>query len=151
MANGKTNVMEYNVLRTIFSGKFTDSSLWSSAGSTAIWISLHTADPTDAASTANEGGYAAYTRAQTDRSTVGTTPYGWAVSSGDPATVSPVGNVDFPANTATTTGTFTYFAVWPSSGATSTQAYYTGTLSPSINFSQNVTPRITTASSITED
>lgn len=151
MANAKTNVFELALLKLIFEGNTTNSSNMSTAGSTAIWVSLHTADPTDAASTANEGGYAAYTRAKTDRSTQGSSPYGWSVSSGDPATCAPTGNVDFPQNTATTTGTFTYFAVWPSSAATSTQAYYTGTLSPSINFSQNVTPRITTASSITED
>jgi hypothetical protein len=148
---GKTAVMQYGLLRSIFSGKFTDTSFASSAGSTSLWIGLHTGDPGEAASTASEGGYTAYTRAQTDRSTAGTTPYGWAVTSGTVATVAPVGNVDFPQVATTTTGTFSYFSVFPSSAATSTQAYYIGALSPAINWGQNTTPRITTASSITED
>ena len=148
---GKTAVMQYGNLRALFSGLYTNTSWAASAGTTAIWVSFHTADPGEAASTAAEGGYTAYTRVQTDRSTVGTSPYGWAVTSGTLATVAPIGNVDFPQVATTTTGTFTHFAVWPSSAATSTQAYYTGTLSPNINFGQNVTPRITTSSSITED
>jgi hypothetical protein len=41
--------------------------------------------------------------------------------------------------------------VWPSSNGTSTSMLYYGALTPNINFSQNVTPQITTASSITED
>jgi hypothetical protein len=148
---GKSAVFQYGVLRNVFSGLTTHTSNLSTAGSTAIWIGLHTADPGESASTANEGGYTAYTRAQTDRSTVGTSPYGWAVTSGTLATVAPIGNVDFPQVATTTTGTFTHFTIWPSSGATSTQAYYFGTLSPNINFGQNTTPRITTSSSITED
>jgi hypothetical protein len=148
---GKTAVMQYGLLRAIFSGAFGNTSFASSAGSTSIWIGLHTADPGESASTAAEGGYTAYARAQTDRSTQGTSPYGWAVSSGTVATVAPVGNVDFPQVATTTTGTFSYFSVWPSSNATSTQAYYIGSLSPTINWGQNTTPRITTASSITED
>ncbi len=148
---GKSAVFQYGLLRNVFSGLTTHTSNLSTAGSTALWISLHTADPGEAVSTAAEGGYAAYTRAQTDRSTVGTSPYGWAVTSGTLATVAPVGNVDFPQVATTTTGTFSFFAIWPSSGATSTQAYYVGSLSPVINWSQNTTPRITTSSSITED
>ena len=117
----------------------------------AVFASLHTADPGEACSTAAEGGYTAYTRARTDRSTAGTSPYGWNVSSGSTAaTAAPVGNVDFPQVATTSTGTFTHFSLWPSSAATSTQAYYYGSLSPTINFAQNTTPRITTSSSLTE-
>jgi len=148
---GKTAAFQYGLLRNIFSGLTTHTSNLSTAGSTALWVGLHTADPGEAASTAAEGGYAAYTRVQTDRSTAGTTPYGWAVTSGTVATVAPVGNLDFPQVASTTTGTFSYFTIWPTSGATSTQAYYVGSLSPVINWGQNTTPRITTSSSITED
>lgn len=148
---GKTDVMQFGLLRAIFSGSFSNTSFASSAGSTSLWIGLHTADPGEAASTAAEGGYTAYARAQTDRSTQGTSPFGWSVTSGAVATVAPVGNVDFPQVATTTTGTFTHFTVWPSSNATSTRAYYVGSLSPTINWGQNTTPRITTASSITED
>ena len=64
---------------------------------------------------------------------------------------SPVSNIDFPQNTNSTTGTFTHVSLGFSSGDTSGQILISGTLSPNINFSQNVTPRITTASSITLD
>lgn len=149
--SAKTAVMQYGNLRALLSGSFSNTSWASSGGSTAIWIGLHTGNPGEACSTAAEGGYAAYTRARTDRSTAGTTPYGWAVTSGTTAaTAAPVGNVDFPQVATTSTGTFTHFSLWPSSGATSTQAYYYGSLSPTINFAQNTTPRITTSSSLTE-
>lgn len=148
---GKTAVTQYGILRLIFNALSTHTSFATSAGTTSLWIGLHTADPTDAASTAAEGGYTAYARAQTDRSTQGTTPYGWAVTSGSVATMAPTGTVSFPQVATTTTGTFTHFSVWPASDATSTRATYTGTLSPSINFQQNTTPQITTSSSITED
>ena len=148
---GKSDTLEYHFLRLIFNG-VTISSLATSAGTTGLWVGLHTADPGDACSTAAEGGYTQYTRVKTDRSTGAST--GWAVTSGTSntdATAAPVTNVDFPQNTSTSTGTFTHASVWMSSNASSSGCLYAGTVSPNINFSQNVTPRITTGSSITED
>lgn len=150
---GKSDKFEYDFARLVFNG-VAITNVCSSGGSTSLWVGLMTADPTDAGSTAAEGGYAQYARVQTDRSTQGTTPYGWSVTSGTSnatATVAPVGNLDLPQNTSTSTGTFTHFGVFPSSAATASSGLYYGTLSPSINFSQNVTPRVTTGSSITED
>ena len=147
----KSDFFEDSVLRVLFEGKAGTS--WSATdGATDLWVGLHTADPTDAGSTAAEGGYADYERTVTDRSTGAT---GWSVSSGPAgavATVAPVGDVDFPQNaSATTTGTFTHFSVNPSSDSIAANTFYTGTVTPNINFSENVTPRITTDSSITED
>jgi hypothetical protein len=149
---GKSAVMQYGLLREYFNALTTHTSWAATAGTTAIWVGLYTADPTEAITTAGEGGYAAYTRAQTDRSTTtnASTP-GWSVTSGAVATVSIGANLDFPQVATTTTGTFSYFALFPSSAATSTQGTYFGSLSPVINWSQNVTPRLTTSSSITED
>lgn len=145
---GKSDAFEYDFLKQTFCG--TAITNWTStAGTTLVWIGLHTADPTDAGSTAAEGGYAQYTRASVQRSTSG-----FAVSSGTGAavaTVSPVAAISFPQNTSTSTGTFTHFSVFPSSNAAGSAAVYIGTISPSINFSQNVTPSLTTGSSITED
>jgi len=144
----KTDAFEYGLLRTVFNGVAL-TNLASTAGTTGIWVGFHTADPGDAGSTAAEGGYAQYARVLTDRSTSG-----WAVTSGTSAavaTVSPVANVDAPQNTSTSTGTFTHFTVNPSSNSAGSAAFYTGTITPNINFSQNVVPRLTTASSITED
>lgn len=148
---GKSDTLEYNLLRLIFNG-VAISSLASTAGTTGLWLGLHTADPGDDCSTASEGGYAQYTRVKTDRSSASST--GWGVTSGTSATkatAAPVTNMDFPQNTSTSTGTFTHASVWMSSNASSSGCLYYGTVSPNINFSQNVTPRLTTGSSITEE
>lgn len=148
---GKSDKFEYDFLRCVFNG-VAITNVCATGGTTSIWIGLMTADPGDAGSTANEGGYAQYTRVKTDRSSAAST--GWAVTSGTgaaAASVSPVANVDFPQETATSTGTFTHFGVFPSSDAQASSGLYYGTLSPNVNFSQNVVPRITTGSSITEE
>lgn len=148
---GKSDTLEYDILRLIFNG-VAITSLAATGGSTGLWVGLHTADPGDACSTANEGGYTAYTRVKTDRSSAAST--GWSVTSGTSATdatAAPVTNLDFPQVATTSTGTFTHASVWLSSNAGSSGCLYFGTVSPNINFSQNVTPRLTTASSITED
>lgn len=144
----KLDTLEYDFLREIFNG-VAISNLSATAGTTVLWVGLHTADPGDAGSTANEGGYAAYARTAVQRSTAG-----WAVTSGTgaaKATVSPVAAVSFPQVADTSTGTFTHATVYRSSNISSSGALYNGTVSPVINFSQNVTPQITTGSSITED
>jgi hypothetical protein len=148
---GKIDKFEYDFLRLTFNG-VAITNVASTAGTTSLWLALLTADPTDAGSTANEGGYTEYTRVKTDRSSAAST--GWAVSSGTGAanaSASPVATISFPAQVTTSTGTFTYAAVYPSSNATATSGLYYGTISPSINFGAGVTPQLTTGSSITED
>ena len=144
----KTAAFDFNFLSMTLAGKAI-ANVCSTAGTTSIWLSLHTADPGGGGSTAAEGGYATYTRVLTDRSTGG-----WAVTSGTSsaplATASPVSVVNFPQNTAATTGTFSFMAIWPSSSAVAGAALYTGSVSPVINFGQNVTPQLTTGSSVTE-
>ena len=143
----KLDTHEYDWLRHIFNGVAIPN-LNSTGGSTLLWLGLHTADPGDAGSTAAEGGYAAYTRIAVNRSSTG-----WAVTSGTSnaaASVSPVAAVNFPQNAATSTGTFTHATVYTSSNISSSGALYNGTVTPNINFSQNVTPILTTGSSITE-
>lgn len=144
----KLDTHEYDILNLTFCGK-PMANLAATTGSTLLWLGLHTADPGDAGSTAAEGGYAQYTRASVQRSTAGFT-----LTSGTStakASISPTTAVDFPQNTSTSTGTFTHFSIYSSSVISSSGGLYNGTISPSINFSQNVTPRITTGSSITED
>ena len=144
----KLDTHEYDWLRHIFNGVAIPN-LNTTGGATQLWLGMHTADPGDAGSTAAEGGYAAYTRIAVQRSTAG-----WAVTSGTSAakaTVSPVATISFPQNTATSTGTFTHATVYTSSAISSSGGLYNGAISPNINFSQNVTPQLTTGSSITED
>ena len=143
----KLDTHEYDWLRHIFNG-VAITNINATGGTTQLWLGLHTADPGDAGSTANEGGYAAYARVAVQRSTAG-----WAVTSGSSnavATVSPVATVSFAQNTATSTGTFTHATVYTSSNIASSGGLYNGTITPNINFSQNVTPQLTTGSSITE-
>lgn len=147
----KTDKFEYDFLSMTFNGK-PITNIAATAGTTGIWIGLHSQDPGDAGSTANEGGYPEYTRLKTDRSSGAST--GWAVTSGTSAAVasaSPLANLDFPQSLSTSTGTFLYMSVNPSSASAGDAALYTGSISPPINFGQNVIPRITTGSSITED
>ena len=113
---------------------------------TSLWMGLHTADPGDTGTQGvSEGGYAQYTRIAVNRSTTG-----WAVST-SVGSASPVANIDFPQNTSTSTGTFTYGSIGITSASTSGKIIASGALSPSVNFSQNVTPRLTTGSSFTLD
>jgi hypothetical protein len=147
---GKLDKFEYDFVKMVFNGT-PITNVCSSGGSTSWWLALCTADPGDAGSTANEGGYAAYTRIQTDRSTAST---GWSVTSGTSsltAGASPTSVLGFPQVATTSTGTFTHFVLYPSSNAQASSGLYGGTVSPNINFSQNVTPQLTTGSTITED
>lgn len=149
---GKSDTLEFALLQFLFNGVATNFPLGATNGSTSLWLALFTADPTDAGSTANEGGYAAYTRAKTDRSSAAST--GWAVSSGTGAALpvaSPCGAVSFPAVATTSTGTYTFAGVFSSSAVGSSGLLYYGTLTPNIAFGSGVTPSITTSSSITEE
>lgn len=148
---GKSDTLEFALLQAIFAGTFTNFP-GASGGSTSVWVGLHTADPGEAGSTSNEGGYTAYTRAKTDRSTATST--GWSITSGTSAALpvaSPVTTVSFPAVATTSTGTFTHASFWTSSNVSSSGMLYFGTLTPNINFGSGVTPQITSGSSITEE
>lgn len=114
-----------------------------SSPSTALWLSLHSADPGETGNQAtSELSYTGYARVAVARTTGG-----WVVASGS---VSPVSAISFPQATSTSTGTATYAAVGLSSAGAGTPLYK-GALTPSINFGQNVTPQLSTASAITED
>ena len=147
---GKSAKFETDFLKMIFNG-LPITNVDSTGGSTSWWLGLHTADPGDLGSTANEGGYTAYTRVATDRSTGAT---GWSVTSGTsntPASVSPNSTISFPKELTTSTGTFGWFSVFPSSTAAGSSALYSGTITPTIDFGLNITPQLTSGSSITED
>jgi hypothetical protein len=115
---------------------------------TNVGMSLHSADPTDTGdATTSEIVYTGYTRVNVARTTGGWT----AVATG---TVSPVSNIDFPLGTAGTGGTASFFAAAASNAATPTGAQailWSGTVVPNIVTGNGVTPRLTTASTITLD
>ena len=109
---------------------------------TNLYVALHTADPGEAGTqSTSEATYTGYARVAVAR-----TSGGWTVAANS---VSPVANIDFGACTAGT-NTITYWSVGvASSGAT--KILYSGAVSPSISVSAGVTPRLTTASTVTED
>jgi hypothetical protein len=140
----KSNAFENSLLKLIFNATAIANLADNAASSplTSLYVSLHTADPGEAGDqSTSEATYTGYVRVAVLR-----TSGGWTVTNNS---VSPVANIDF-ANCTGGTNTITYFGV----GTASTGAgvlYYSGTVSPSISVSSGVTPRLTTASTITED
>lgn len=110
---------------------------------TNLFVSLHTADPGEAGSqTTSETAYTGYARVSVAR-----TSGGWAVTTNS---VSPVANIEFPVCTAAPGAAITFFAVGTAvSGAG--KILYSGTVTPNITVAVGVVPRVTTASTITED
>jgi hypothetical protein len=115
-----------------------------SSPATVTWNSLHTADPSSGTQGTSEVALTGYTRISVARSTTG-----YAVSGSGPASASPVAAITFPQLTSTSTGTATHWGVGLSSATTGGKLLACGTISPNINLGQNVTPQLTTASSIT--
>lgn len=108
---------------------------------TNLYVSLHTGTLTSAsAQNTSEAAYGAYARA-----TVARTSGGWTVSTN---TVSPVATISFPMATSGSE-TETYFAVGTTSAGVG-QIMYFGTITPNILVTTNVTPQLTTSSTITE-
>jgi len=105
--------------------------------------SLHTASPGSNESTGtqatSEAGHAPYARVSVARTTAG-----HAVSSG---VVTPVANVDFAACTSGTS-TVTHFGHGTATSGAGSLIIY-GTVTPNISVSAGVTPRLTTASTVT--
>lgn len=114
------------------------------SATTELWVSLHTADPGDTGTQGtNETSYTGYARVAVARTTGG-----WAVASGG---ASPVADIGFGQATSTSTGTLTHCAIGLTSATTDGTIIASGTISPNINYAQNVTPNLTTGSSFTLD
>jgi hypothetical protein len=109
---------------------------------TNLFVSLHTADIGENGNqTTNETSYTSYVRVAVAR-----TGSGWTVTANS---VSPTANIDFATCTGGT-ATITHFAVGTASSGTGKVLYY-GTVTPNISVSNGVTPRLTTASTVTEN
>lgn len=117
------------------------------APATAIWVALHTADPTDTGTQgSNEANYTGYTRIATGRTTAA-----WSVGVTTAGAAHPVSAITFPQATSTSTSTITHASIGLTSSTTSGTIIASGALSPSINIGQNVTPNLTTGTSFTLD
>lgn len=140
----KGDTFENDFLRLIFNATAIANLADNAATSpnTALFVSLHTADPGEAGSqTTSETTYTGYSRVSVARTTGG-----WTVTNNS---VSPVANIVF-GNCTAGTATITHFGVGTASTGTG-KLLYKGTVTPSISVSTGVTPTLTTASTITED
>lgn len=109
---------------------------------TNISCGLHTADPGDAGSmTTSEIAYTSYARANVAR-----TSGGWTVTGNS---VSPAANIDFAAGTGGS-GTASYLSTGKTGGGAAV-ILLSGPITPNIVTGSGVTPRITTATTITLD
>jgi|SRR3954464_1231874 len=141
---GKSTTTSNNILnlyyRAVAIGNIADNAATSPLANT--FTALHTADPAAAGTQAtSEVTYTGYGRA-----TVARTTGGWGAASG--GSVSPAANIDFAAGTGGS-GTATFFSQGKAiSGAT--DIFHSGTVTPNIVTGNGVTPRLTTATTITE-
>jgi hypothetical protein len=138
------NATETAVLKLIYQAiawaNYADNA--ASTPETLVFNALHTGDPLDAGNmSTSETTYTSYTRVSVSRNTTG-----WSESSG---TIFPVANIDFAAGTGGA-GTITHWSTGKSGGGTSS-ILWSGTVSPNITAGSGVTPRLTTASTITLD
>ena len=110
---------------------------------TNIQIALHTADPGEAGDqTTSEAAYTSYARVAVARTTGG-----WTAPSG--GSISPAANIDFPVGSGGT-GTATHFSTGVAASAAS-KILHSGTVTPNIVMGNGIQPRLTTATTITED
>lgn len=140
----KSNALETDLLELLFNAtaiaNVADNA--ATAPITSVFASLHTSDPGEAGTqVTNEATYTSYARIGVIR-----TSGGWTITGNS---VSPLADIDFPEATGGSE-TITHFGV----GSLLTTAgvlWYSGTVTPNIVVSTGVTPRLTTASTITED
>jgi hypothetical protein len=140
----KGNTFENDWMKLIFNATAITNMADNAASSplTNLYVSLHTADPGEAGDqTTSEITYTSYARVAVAR-----TSGGWTVVANS---VSPAANIDFPAGTGGS-GTATYFGIGTASSG-SGKLLYSGAISPNIVCGNGVTPRLTTATAITED
>ena len=140
----KGNTYENDLLKLIFNATAIANIADNAASSplTSLYVSLHTADPGEAGDqTTNECAYTSYARVAVARSGAGFTVTNNSVS--------PAADVSFPAATGGSE-TATYFAIGTASSSTG-KLLYSGAISPTISISNGVTPKLTTASTVTED
>lgn len=140
----KANIFENDWLKLIFNATAIANIADNAASSplTNLYVSLHTGDPGEAGDqTTSEATYGSYARVAVAR-----TSGGWTVTNNS---VSPVAAIEF-AQAVSGTETLTHFAVGTAASSTG-KVLYKGTLTPNVAVAAGVTPRITTASTITED
>lgn len=140
----KGNTFENDWMKLIFNATAI-ANIADNAGTsplTNVYVSLHTADPGETGTqTTSECAYTSYARVAVAR-----TSGGWTVTNNS---VSPVADISFPAATGGSE-TATHMVAGTASSGTG-KLLYSGAISPTIVISSGVTPKLTTATTITED
>ena len=144
---GKANTWETGLMLLLFNN--TDFTLVGDAGglrgsasATSLYVSLHTADPTEEGNqTSGEIAYTDYARVAVARS-----GSGWMCTGGS---VVPAAEIVFPMSNGGAGGTVTHFGVGTSTTGNG-KLLYAGAVAPNIVVSTNVTPKLTVATAITE-
>lgn len=143
-----TNAAETAILLLLF-----ENANWANVGdvtglrgstTAGSWhVSLHTADPGEAGNqTTSEISYTGYARVAVARSSAG-----WTVTG---ASVVPDANIDFGAMTGGAGGTVTHFGIGTDASGVG-NLIFKGTVTPNIVTTTGVTPRLTTATSVSVD
>lgn len=143
---GKGDTFENDLLKLIFNATAIANIADNAASGplTDLQYGLHTGDPTDSGDeTSSEAAYTSYAREAVSRATGS----GGHTVTGN--SVSPYDNIDFTTATGGSESE-TYFHVGTAASGSGKILYYGG-VSPSISVSSGVTPRLTTATAITED
>ena len=141
-----SSTMQYDVLNLVLGGK-PITNVAATAGSSVVWCALHTADPAGGTMGTNETTWAAYARVSVDRSTAVGWTWSTAISSAN-CSFSPLAAITFPQQTTAGTQTLTHWSIGITSATTAGMMIAAGTITPNITMNQNVTPQITTGSSI---
>lgn len=149
MSDAKSNWAEDGLVKLIFNATTWTGIARDGATGTALssfYLSLHSSAPGEAGSaTTNEVAYGAYARVAVPRNSTS----GWTPGTGTAVgTVTLQANKDFPQATSGT-ATATHFAVSTAATGAANVLYY-GTVTPNINITTGVTPRLTTGTSIQE-
>lgn len=114
----------------------------SSSPQTNIAVGLHSADPGESGTmSTSEIAYTSYARVSVVR-----TSSGWTITANS---ASPAANVDFPAGTGGS-GTITHFSAGKTGGGAAA-IHMSGTVTPNVVSGNGVTPRLTTATTLTID
>lgn len=150
---GKSDAWEAGVLNlllnnTTFANVGDATGLRGSTTAGSLYVSLHTADPTDAGTqTNNEIAYTSYARVAVSRS-----GSAWTVSGANPTQAVPAANITFPTGTGGS-GTATYFGIGTASSGAGVLLYAGQITTPSggIVCGNTITPVLTTSTAITED
>lgn len=141
----KSNTFEEDLLKLIFNGT-PIANLADNAGSAPaanLFLALHTSDPGESGvQSTSEVNYTGYARVPVAR-----TAAGWVVTGNS---VSPAAAIEFGEMTAGTPGTAVYASIGVAQSGTG-KILYRGALTPAVNYTVGVVPRLRTTSTITED